>query len=227
MAPFPFLTTACVALISGGVAVAGAPAAWRVPRRGPGVDQGRPSVYPPGRPNVGALIVIFLAGLVGAGAVTARVGWRSALAGLLVAVVGGIWLAVVDLRVRRLPAVAVLMITAAAGVLLGLAACVDGEKARLLAVVAGAVGMRLAYRVNQAVVGGMGAGDLRMAYLLGGVGGWAGWPGWMAAAVLPFALSALAGGLLLVLGHRRRNEPVPFGPAIVIGMIAALLVADQ
>jgi len=87
--------------------------------------------------------------------------------------------------------------------------------------------MRLAYRLNQIVVGGIGAGDLRMAYLLGGVGGWAGWPGWMAAALLPFALAALTGGLLLILGRRRRNEPVPFGPAIVVGMIAALLVADR
>ncbi len=227
MSAMPIPLTVGVALLGGGAITAGAPAAWRVARRQPGSGVGRSGDTSPGRITVRELIAVFAAGAAGGAAVAARIGWDPALPGWLVAVVGSTWLAIVDLRVRRLPAVPVVGITATAAILLGLTACVKGEGWRLLFVTAGAAGMRLAYRVNQAVIGGMGAGDLRMAYLLGGVGGWSGWPGWMTAALLPFALSAAGGGLMLLVGRRRWGESVPFGPAAVLGVIAALLLRDR
>ncbi|MCL9793860.1 A24 family peptidase [Frankia sp. AgKG'84/4] len=191
------------------------------------VDAERASGVSPGRVTGRELIAIFAAASAGGAAVATRIGWHPALAGLLVAVQGGVWLAVVDLRVQRLPVAAVGAITAMTAILLGLAAYLQEETARLLPVLGGAAAMRLVYRVNQASIGGMGAGDLRLAYLLGGIGGWAGWWGWMAAAVVPFVLSALGGGLMLLLGRRRGGEPVPFGPAVALGMVVAVLLVSR
>jgi leader peptidase (prepilin peptidase)/N-methyltransferase len=170
------------------------------------------------------VVVLAAVGAVASGLVIARVGWQPALPGLLVAVLAGMWLAAVDLRVHRLPATVVHAATATVVALLAGAACVEGEERRLVAVLAGAAGLWLVYRVVAAAVGGVGAGDVRLAGLLGAVGGWAGWHGWAVATVLPFAVFAAVGAIAWAVGWRERGQPLPFGPAMTLGLLAAICV---
>ena len=62
--------------------------------------------------------------------------------------------------------------------------------------------------------GGMGLGDVKLAALLGAI---LGFPQIIAGLAIAFILGGAAGVVILVLKIRRRTEPIPFGPALVIG----------
>ncbi len=212
------------AFLAGGVAAASAPAAWNVPRRQASARNPRVLAGPVGQPTGWKSAFIAVAGAITGAAIAARIGWHPALAGMLTAAVAGIWLAVVDLRVNRLPATAVVAVTTVVAALLAVAACIDGDVKPLAAATCGAAGLWLIYRLNQAIIGGMGAGDVRLAGLLGAVGGWVGWRGWVMATMLPFAVFAAYGGLLILIKRRRKGQTEPFGPAMMFGMITSIIV---
>ena len=67
--------------------------------------------------------------------------------------------------------------------------------------------------------GGMGGGDIKLAAVMGA---FLGWPDIVAAMFLSFTLGGLVGLALLLTGIRRRKDPVPFGPFLAIGGLAAL-----
>ena len=62
--------------------------------------------------------------------------------------------------------------------------------------------------------GGMGLGDVKLVALLGAI---LGFPQIVAGLAIAFILGGAAGVIILVLKLRRRSEPIPFGPALVIG----------
>ncbi len=66
----------------------------------------------------------------------------------------------------------------------------------------------------------MGAGDAK---LLGAIGAWIGWSHLPQAAVIASVLGSVAGLALIFLGKQNRSHPIPFGPFLLIGGIAALL----
>jgi len=71
---------------------------------------------------------------------------------------------------------------------------------------------------------GMGYGDFK---LLAAIGAWFGWQLLPAVILLSSTLGALIGIGLIVLTKRDKNIPMPFGPYLAIGGIAALFYGQQ
>ena len=71
--------------------------------------------------------------------------------------------------------------------------------------------MLLIYLVSR---GGMGLGDVKLAALLGAI---LGFPQIIAGLAIAYILGGAAGVIILLLKLRRRSDPIPFGPALVIG----------
>jgi leader peptidase (prepilin peptidase)/N-methyltransferase len=86
------------------------------------------------------------------------------------------------------------------------------------ALIGAAVGFLLLFLIAVVSKGGMGGGDIKLFALLGFVLGWK-------MVLLAFFFSTLYGtviGLIgMALGKVRRREPMPFGPAIVLGALTA------
>ena len=72
--------------------------------------------------------------------------------------------------------------------------------------------------------GGIGFGDAKLAALVGVM---AGWPDVLVALFVAFASGALAAIVLLAAGRIGRRDPLPFGPALAAGAVAALLGGPQ
>lgn len=71
---------------------------------------------------------------------------------------------------------------------------------------------------------GMGYGDFK---LLAAIGAWFGWQLLPAVILLSSTLGAAIGIALIVLTKRRKEVPIPFGPFLAIGGIAALFFGPQ
>ncbi len=66
----------------------------------------------------------------------------------------------------------------------------------------------------------MGAGDAKLAAMMGA---WLGWPLLLLAGFLACAIGAFAGGAAIATGRLNRQQPFPFGPFLAMGgMIAAI-----
>jgi leader peptidase (prepilin peptidase)/N-methyltransferase len=142
------------------------------------------------------------------------------------------WVAValfwVDVDVHRLPEGLTLPTVPALLVLLAVASATTGDWAALLrAVVCGAAGW-LVYAVLAFVVpGGLGLGDATLGGLVAVPLGYLGW----GVPVLGFVLAYLLSGVVAVAGLALRRltlrSHIAFGPFIVVGALAALLVRFQ
>lgn len=75
-----------------------------------------------------------------------------------------------------------------------------------------------------AYAGGVGAGDVRLAPVLGAHLGLAGIPVVLTGTVASFVIGALAAATLSALGRLGPERRIPFGPALLGGAIAALLL---
>jgi leader peptidase (prepilin peptidase)/N-methyltransferase len=156
----------------------------------------------------------------------AATGAHPELAVWLLLVPVGLTLALVDVRVLRLPDVLTLPALAGTALLLGGAALLPSHagswpRALLGGVALGALYFLL-FLVNPA---GMGLGDVKLAPTLGLVLAWYGWPTLVAGTLVAFALGALTGLALLLAGRAHRRTPIPFGPFMLAGAAAALLLA--
>lgn len=132
----------------------------------------------------------------------------------------GIVLGHVDVATRRLPDVLVLPAYPLIGAVLITGATVTGDGVGLLRCgLAGAA--CLAGYIVMAMTGGMGFGDAKLAGLLGLALGWLSWTVVVVAVVLAFAIAALPGAVALAL--RGRGASIPFGPAMLLGGLGAVL----
>ncbi|MER6242995.1 prepilin peptidase [Streptomyces griseorubiginosus] len=172
----------------------------------------------------GALLLATVTALVCA-ALAAATGTRPELAVWLLLAPAGVLLAVIDLRVRRLPDPLTLPLAAAALTLLGLVSLVPEHAgswtdALLGALVLGA-GYWVLWRINP---GGMGFGDVKLALGAGAVLGWYGWDTVLLGTFAGFLLGALWGGALVLVGRAGRKTAIPFGPFLIAGAYAGLLI---
>lgn len=71
--------------------------------------------------------------------------------------------------------------------------------------------------------GGMGGGDIKLAAMMGA---FLGWPAIAVALLLAFTIGAAAGVLLMATKKRSRKDPIPFGPSLAAGGVAALFAAE-
>ncbi|MEU9381019.1 A24 family peptidase, partial [Streptomyces sp. NPDC048279] len=72
--------------------------------------------------------------------------------------------------------------------------------------------------------GGMGFGDVKLALGTGAVLGWYGWPTVLLGTFAGFLFGALYGGALVVVRRAGRRTAIAFGPFLIAGAFAALLV---
>ncbi|MFJ8541111.1 prepilin peptidase [Streptomyces sp. NPDC093586] len=184
------------------------------------VADGRPA---PASYGPGAAVPAVVTALVCA-ALAAATGTRPELAVWLLLAPAGVLLAVVDLRVRRLPDPLTLPLAGTALALLGVTALLPehaGEwSTALLGALALGAGYFALFLVNPA---GMAFGDVKLALGAGAVLGWYGWPTLMLGTFAGFLLGAVYGGALVVAGRAGRRTAIAFGPFLLAGAFLGVL----
>ncbi|KAB1144157.1 prepilin peptidase [Streptomyces luteolifulvus] len=182
-------------------------------------EQGTRGAYGPSTPLLALVTALLCAAL------AAATGPRPEVAVWLLLAPAGVLLAVVDFRVQRLPDMLTLPLAAAALVLLGLVTLLPEHAGdwltALLAALALGGGFLVLFLINP---GGMGFGDVKLALGLGAVLGWYGWPTVMLGTFAAFLLGALYGGALVVARRAGRKTAIPFGPFLIAGAYAGLLI---
>lgn len=176
-----------------------------------------------GRLGVPRRLTAALAGVAG-GLLAAALGAVAVLPLFLALAVLGVLLGVVDVACQRLPDQVVLPALAATPVLLGVVALADGTwaywwRGLLACLVVGALLTGLVLLPGA----GFGFGDAKVGALLGWYLGWLGWDAVVLGMVLPWVLNVPV--LLVLLATRRVGwrTSVPFGPALLVGALSAVL----
>lgn len=160
--------------------------------------------------------------------VGARLGLEPALAAyLLLAAVSAV-LVGIDIRLHRLPDRLTLSSTAAGLVLLALAAAADGAWTSYGRAVLGGLAYLGTYVVLFLVArSGLGAGDVKLAGLLGLHLGWLGWPTLVLGAIVGVLVGGLVSLALLVTRRATMQTRVPFGPAMIAGAVLSIAIGDH
>ncbi|MFI5565850.1 prepilin peptidase [Streptomyces sp. NPDC051740] len=175
--------------------------------------------YGPGRPVLAVVTALVCAAL------AAATGTRPELSVWLLLAPVGVLLAVVDFRVQRLPDPLTLPLAGAAPALLGLAALAPEHAGEWTTALLGALALGAGYFVLFLInPGGMGFGDVKLALGAGAVLGWYGWPTVMLGTLAGFVFGALYGGALVVARKAGRKTAIPFGPFLISGAFAGLLI---
>jgi leader peptidase (prepilin peptidase) / N-methyltransferase len=155
-----------------------------------------------------------------------RVGLSPALPAFCYLVVVGVALAFVDVTLKRLPDPLTLPSYAVAAVLLGGAAALGPDGGvRFRHALIGMAALFLLYAAPWIVAPGhMGAGDVKLAGVLGMYLGWLGLPAWLLGACAGFVLAALYSLALLASRRAGLRSSIPFGPFMLLGALVAVLV---
>ena len=176
------------------------------------VGQAPEAAYPKRRSRSWLVMALTAAGFVLA-YVQFDLTWRLALAWWFIAVM--IVIAFIDLELMIIPNRIVLP-----SALAGLAAAIALDPQRWWVYLVAAVGAAL-FLFLLALVwrGGMGAGDVKMALLMGAVLGSL----VVVALFLAFILGAIIGIVLIATKRKTRKDVIPFGPYLALGSVLALL----
>lgn len=141
---------------------------------------------------------------------------------------GGTALTIIDLEHHRLPIRVTLGTAAVVAALLVAHSATSGDWVPLLWSAVGAVAFFVAYFALLVVYpAGMGAGDVKLAPLLGGVLGWFGITHLVVGFFAPFLVGGLVVAGLAVRGKVQRGTGIPFGPSMVLGTLLAVVVAPE
>ena len=138
----------------------------------------------------------------------------------------GIPLAVIDIRCRRLPDALILPSYPVALVFLGLASLVlPGGGHRFLSALAGMVLAGTVFLIQVLVYpSGLGWGDVKLSGLLGLYLGWLGVSALVGGLFLGYLLAAATGLTLMAARRATRKSHVAFGPFLLAGTLAAVLL---
>lgn len=157
-----------------------------------------------------------------------RFGLDPVLPAYLYLVAVGLALAVIDLDTHKLPNILTLPSYPVALVLLALAALLHSAGGSLLRAVLGGAAMYVFYLVLHLVQPkGMGYGDVKLSGVLGLYTAWLGWGPWAVGLFFGFLFGGAWGIVLLVSGRGGRKTRVPFGPFMLAGVLAAVLVGER
>ena len=132
----------------------------------------------------------------------------------------------VDVAVHRLPDRLTLPAAAGTWLLLGLTALPGAGAAPWLRAIAAALGLALFFATTTLLLGarGFGIGDAKLALSAGALLGWYGWTVPVLGLLLALTLSGLVALGLLVTRRAAWSSHLPFGPYLVLGTLAALLL---
>ncbi|MFJ2746254.1 prepilin peptidase [Streptomyces sp. NPDC087440] len=166
-----------------------------------------------------------LLGTLACAALAAATGPRPELGVWLLLTPFALLLAAVDLRVKRLPDVLTLPLAAGAALLLGVAELLPGDGGSWLGALAGGAGLGGVYLLLHLInARGMGYGDVKLALVLGLVLGWYGFSVLFLGTFAGFLFGSLYGLGLIVAGRGDRKTAFPFGPFMIAGAWAGVLV---
>jgi leader peptidase (prepilin peptidase) / N-methyltransferase len=136
----------------------------------------------------------------------------------------GVLLAAIDLSCQRLPDGLVLPAMWASVGLFAVVAVETRDWSTALRAAEGAVVLGGTFLILAILPGaGMGYGDVKLAALLGLYLGWLGWGAVILGALLPWLLNGPVVIALLLTGRVNRKSTVPFGPAMLVGALLAVL----
>ncbi len=136
----------------------------------------------------------------------------------------GVVLAFVDVAVHRLPDPLTLRLALGTAVLLPVAALLAHRPEVLSRCLVAAVVLFLLYG-GMALFVPMGLGDAKLAPSLGALLAWYDWRTVVAGVFAGFLCGALWGVALLLTGRAKAKDPLPFGPCMLLGALAAVLTA--
>lgn len=134
-------------------------------------------------------------------------------------------LAMVDLAEQRLPSLVVLPSYLALGVTFGVDALLHAHYDNLLRSVAGMVTLTAAYLALALALGGLGAGDVKLAGLLGLALGWLSWTALFTGTFLGWLLAAVVRVALRTTGRVEQEDPMPLGPFLALGTVATVVLS--
>ena len=158
------------------------------------------------------------------GIVAARFGWSWELPAFLVLAAALLAITVIDLEHYLIPNRIVVPVTAAAVLLLGMAAIGDNDSGAFVrTLLCGAVAFTGMLTVALISPKGMGMGDVKLSFLLGLYLGWLGWGELAVGLFLSFLLGAVIGVTLIATKIKSRKDAVPFGPFLAGGAVVAAL----
>ncbi|MDT5152312.1 MAG: leader peptidase (prepilin peptidase) / N-methyltransferase [Mycobacterium sp.] len=130
----------------------------------------------------------------------------------------------VDLQCRRLPDTLVLTGAVLSLVSVITAAMFTQDVHRLVRTITGTIAVTAGLFILAIVTGGLGMGDVKAGMWMSVLAGWHSPTALIVAAIAPFLIQgALAAPLLLTRRATRRSE-LPFGPALVLAGLGALLL---
>jgi leader peptidase (prepilin peptidase) / N-methyltransferase len=135
--------------------------------------------------------------------------------------------AVIDARVRRLPDPLTLGAFAGTLVLLSAAAATTGNWPALARAAEGAAAVAAFFLLLAlSKAGSAGLGDAKLGLSAGALAAWSGWGALLLAIFAAFVLAACYGLWLIMTGRASvRGGSIPFGPFLLAGCMAAVLVA--
>ncbi|MGW4272388.1 prepilin peptidase [Streptomyces seoulensis] len=178
------------------------------------------TAYGPDTPRTATVTALVCAAL------AAATGPRPEAAVWLFAAPAGVLLALVDLRVHRLPDVLTLPLAAATAVLLGLAAPLPAAGGSWSTALLGGLALSAAYFALFLLhPSGMGFGDVKLALALGAALGWYGWPAVILGGLAGLLYGSVYGFGLVALRRAGRKSAIPLGPFMLGGTLTALLLA--
>lgn len=159
------------------------------------------------------------------GAMTLCFGLTWTLPAYLILAAASALLAVVDLQHRRLPDVILGPFAVAALALLTVAALGQGTWEPLVRALTGAAILFVCYLMLALISpGGLGMGDVKMAGVLGLYLAYLGWRALILGAAGGFAIAAVVGIGLLATHRADRETMVPFGPAMLLAAMIAVII---
>jgi leader peptidase (prepilin peptidase) / N-methyltransferase len=151
------------------------------------------------------------------------VGWH--LPGLIILTGATAWLGWIDLRTHLLPRRIIHMSAILGLPWLMVASVLTERPATILTMLIGGLGGLGGFGVVHVITrGAFGAGDARLAGLLGAYLGWIGLIYAPLGLLIGLTLAAGAGGAMVVTGHLRLKDPLPLGPFLIVGAILATII---
>lgn len=164
------------------------------------------------------------------GAVTWRIldlGLGEALPAYLYFAAIGVALTMIDVDHKRLPDKIVLPSWIVLAALLTIAAAASGDWDALARAGIGAGALFVLYFTLAFIYpAGMGMGDVKLAFILGGVLAYLSWRAFGVGAFGGFLLGSLGGIAVLATGRGNRKTAIPFGPYMIAAALLAIFVAN-
>lgn len=158
----------------------------------------------------------------------ARMGYSSELPAFLVLFAGLLALACIDGKYLVLPKQIVYVTFGLVVLLLAIAAAVSGDWTKLeIAAISSASWFAVFFIMNLASPRILGYGDVRLALILGFGLGWLGWRYVLLGFFAANLVGAVVGITLIALKRVSRNQPIPYGVFLAVGVAIAVFAGPE